>query len=141
MNASEKKPPIDQKLLAEVRAIARRSNAPGAERAAALAITTGGERYPGVAIHLGAAAGLSACAEQVAICAARAASSRPIETVVLWIPAAAGTHPCGRCLQIWLELARDARFILQRGEAEPQILALTQLLPDAFEDFRPPSGA
>lgn len=133
--------PIDRNLLAEARTLARRSNAPGAERAAALAITADGERFPGVAIHLGAAAGLSACAEQVAICAARAASSAPIVTVVLWIPAAAGTHPCGRCLQTWLELARDARFVLQRGEAEPQDLDLLELLPDAFEDFRSSPGA
>lgn len=126
--------PID-----EARSIAHRSQAPQTERTGAIAVTQDGSRFPGVAIHLKAAAGLSACAEEVAICTARGATDSSIEQIALWVPELAGDHPCGKCLQLWRELAPEAGFFLQRGDAEPQELDLHRLLPDAFVQFKRPS--
>jgi cytidine deaminase len=67
--------------------------------------------------------------------AARAASGAPIAELALWVPDMAGHHPCGLCLQTWLELAPDARFHLQRGSGEVRALDLRELLPDAFRSF------
>ncbi len=123
--------------IEEARVVAHRSRATPAESAGAIVVTRDGTRFPGVAVQLTAATGLSVCAEQVALSAARAASSEPIEEIALWIPAAAGQHPCGKCLQVWLELAPKARFRLQRGETAPSELSLRELLPDAFTTFEP----
>lgn len=125
----------ERALLEEARAIAQRSWAPPSERSGALVVTRDGARYPGVAIRLRSAAGLSACAEQVALSAARGASTSPIETIALWVPQLAGDHPCGKCLQIWLELAPTAHFLLQRGDQKPRLLHLDEQLPDAFTRF------
>lgn len=122
-------------LLTEARSIAHRSQAPAAERSGAIVKTEDGSRFPGVAIQLQPTAGLSVCAEQVALFAARGATRSPIEQIALWVPATAGDHPCGVCLQIWLELAPHARFLLQRGDSDPQELDLKKLLPDAFTHF------
>ncbi len=124
-------------LLAEARAVARRSLAPPREQAGAVALTAAGGRFPGVAVRLETAVGLSACAEQVALCAARAGGPAPIIAVALWLPAAAGEHPCGRCLQTWRELAPQAPMILQRGDDTPVRLGLDRLLPDPFTHFEP----
>jgi len=123
-------------LLDAARETARRSVAPPAERTGAVALTRGGERFPGATVRLPTAAGLSVCAEQVALWAAHAATEDPVELLVVWLPAAAGDHPCGQCLQIWLELARDARLLMQRGDEAPRILSLAALMPDAFLHFK-----
>ena len=131
--------PAERELLDEARDIAGRSQAPAREKAGAFVLTRDGRRFPGITIRLDTAAGLSVCAEQVALCAAKAGSAAAIEKVILWIPAAAGAHPCGQCLQIWIELAPGARFLLQRGDDEPQLLDLQQLMPDPFRQFERPS--
>ncbi|MBM3316369.1 MAG: hypothetical protein FJY75_00810 [Candidatus Eisenbacteria bacterium] len=123
----------------EARAAARRARAPAAERCGALAVTADGGRHPGTTIRLAGAAGLSACAEQIALSAARAAGASPIARLYLWVPAAAGAHPCGRCLQLWRELAPQARCLLQRGDAPPTELDLAALLPEPFTSY--PSAA
>ncbi|MCK4303477.1 MAG: cytidine deaminase [Candidatus Eisenbacteria sp.] len=139
--ADGKLEPYDRSPMDEARSLAHRSKAPPAECAGAIAVTRDGSRFPGVAIALSSAAGLSVCAERVAMSSARSATSSPIEEIALWIPKSAGDHPCGICLQIWLELAPKARFLLQRGEGEIQELDLKQLLPDAFTSYDPSSQA
>ncbi|MBD3236352.1 MAG: tRNA dihydrouridine synthase DusB [Candidatus Eisenbacteria bacterium] len=123
--------------LAAARAAARRAWAPPRERCGAVAISRAGERFCGATMQLAAPSGLSVCAEQVALCAARAAGAGEIACVCLWIGPAAGDHPCGTCRQIWLELAPRARWLLQRGDQPPQWLSLDRLLPDPFRDFSP----
>ncbi len=122
-------------LLAEARRAARRACSPPREATGALAVTAEGARIPGTAVRLEIAAGLSICAEHAALCAARAAGDSPVQLLVLWIPAGAGAHPCGQCLQVWRELAPQAPMLFQRGDEEPRILELESLLPDAFSHF------
>jgi cytidine deaminase len=129
--------PQEQSWLEDARALARRSLAPPRESAGALAVSTSGETFPGVAVQLTTTPGLSVCAEQVALCAARAAGADEISHLCLWIGPAAGDHPCGACRQVWLELAPRARWLLQRGDQPPQRLSLATLLPEPFEEFAP----
>ena len=126
----------NRELLAAAREAAGRALALPAERTGALAVTRGGARFPGAALRLPVAAGLSVCAEQVALWAARAAAAEPVVLLVLWIPAAAGDHPCGQCLQVWQELAPEAPLLLQRGDEQPRLLTLATLLPDGFWSFK-----
>lgn len=127
----------ERELLARARHLALHARGPARSHAGALARTRDGALFPGISVQLETAAGLSVCAEQVAMSAARAATSEPIVEIALWIPVAAGEHPCGRCRQVWQELAAGARFILQRGDGEPQVLDLAALLPDPFTHFDP----
>ena len=122
--------------IEQARAIARRANADPARRSGAVAVTEAGERFLGVSVILKNAPGLSVAAEQVALVSAKATSSSPVREIALWVPEAAGALPSGDSLQIWLELAPKATFLLQRGEHEPQTLDLEKLLPDAFKEFR-----
>lgn len=122
--------------LDEAREIARRSTAEPARRGGAVVVTIDGQRFRGVSVALGGSPGLSIAAEQVALCGARATTGSEIVEIHLWIPEAAGDLPAGDSLQIWLELAPGAKFLLQRGEREPRELSLAELLPDAFREFR-----
>lgn len=130
----------EQAFLHEARGLAQRSIGPAAQSAGALAITEDGERFPGVGIHLDNSGGLSVCAEQVAMSAARAGSRSPITFIALWVPPTALGHPCGPCRQIWLELAPSARLLLQRGGEAPVLLSAGTLMPDAFTSFEPQEG-
>jgi cytidine deaminase len=132
----------DRERLAQARAVASRSQAPAPARSGALAVTADGSLFPGIALQLPVAAGLSVCAEQVALCGARAGSDAPVVGLYLWLPRAAGEHPCGRCLQVWRELAPACPALLQRGDDEPQWCELKTLLPDAFTQYeaQPPSA-
>ena len=125
----------DRERLAHARAAASRSQAPAPARAGAIAVTADGGAFPGIALQLPTATGLSVCAEQVAICAARAGSAAPVVALYLWLPRAAGEHPCGRCLQVWRELAPECPALVQRGDDEPQWCDLGTLLPDAFTRY------
>ncbi len=125
-----------RRLLADARAVAHRSSALPTERAGAIAVTRDGSRFPGIAVSIRTSPGLSVCAEQVAISAARAATTSPVRQIALWVPAGAADHPCGRCLQVWQELAPEAEFHLQRGDEPPVRLDRQALLPDAFHEFR-----
>jgi cytidine deaminase len=102
-----------------------------------MAETADGGRYPGASHHPPDGAGVGACAERVAVWAARAATGAPIVCLALWIPAAAGHHPCGTCLQVLQELAPGARLVMQRGDGPARRLDLAELLPDAFVSYRP----
>jgi cytidine deaminase len=133
--------PIDAAEQAHLRAAqrhARRAPGPPRERTGAIAVTADGQSFAGIAVRLETATGLSVCAEQVALCAARAGTEAPVVALLLWVPGAAGRHPCGQCLQIWHELAPEAGLVLQRGDETPQRFELAELMPDAFVDFRPP---
>jgi cytidine deaminase len=127
--------PEDRAHLAQARAVASRSQAPALARAGALAVTADGGTFPGIALQLPVAIGLSVCAEQVALCSARAGSDSPVVALYLWLPRAAGEHPCGRCLQVWRELAPACPALLQRDDDEPQWCELDALLPDAFTQY------
>lgn len=129
--------PQERAWLDAARATARRSIATPRESAGAIAVSGNGETFPGVAVQLPGSAGLSVCAEEVALCAARAAGATDITHLCLWVGPAAADHPCGACRQIWLELAPRARFLLQRGDAPPRLLSEAKLLPDPFSDFSP----
>ncbi|MCK4412466.1 MAG: hypothetical protein KAY32_02860 [Candidatus Eisenbacteria sp.] len=130
----------DQEHLRMARDHARRAAGPPRERTGAVAITADGKLFPGIAVRLETATGLSVCAEQIALCAARAATDATVVTLVLWVPAAAGAHPCGQCLQVWHELAPEAPLLLQRGTGTPQRFTIGELMPDAFVSFQPPAA-
>lgn len=129
----------DRALLADARTLSRRSVGPTRERAGAIAVTRAGVAFPGVAVCLPASPALSVCAVPAALGAARAASPEPVTTIALWIPATASEQPCGLCLQVWQELAPEARFLFQREADEPQVIALAERLPDPFTRFEPSS--
>jgi len=125
----------DRAHLAAARATAGRAQAPPVGRCGAIAVTRDGRAHCGATMQLTGAPGLSACAEQIALSAARAAGDEPIERLYLWVPEIAPPHPCGRCLQVWRELAPEAPGLLQRGDGEPEPLDLDALLPDPFTRY------
>jgi cytidine deaminase len=127
--------PEDRDLLESARALSRRSIAPARDRAGAIALTRDGQRVPGVAVRVAGAPALSACAVPAALWAARAVSVDPVACIALWLPRTAVDQPCGLCLQIWRELAPASRFVVQREDDEPTVLALERLLPDPFTRF------
>jgi len=129
--------PAERALLAEAGLLARRSVGPPRERAGAIAVTRDGVSFPGVAVWIPGSPTLSVCAVPAALGAARAASSEPVTTIALWIPATASAQPCGLCLQVWRELAPAARFLFQRETGEPEVLSLDERLPDPFTHFEP----
>jgi cytidine deaminase len=131
-------PTSDGALLEEARRLASRSQSSPDQRAGAVVILSDGSRHAGATFHLRGAAGLSACAAEVAVCAARSACSAPITRIALWVRSASPDKPCGKCLQICRELAPDAGFVMQRGNSEAQVLDLDALLPDAFTHFGRP---
>ncbi len=124
-------------LLQEARQRARSSSAPLGQQCAALARTRDGRTHPGLAVHVPGNPQLSVCAEQAAICAARAATAEPIDCIALWIAPNSPTRPTGSSRQIWLELAPHAPLIVQRGDAPPVRLLAGDSMPDAFVDFEP----
>ncbi len=127
--------PAELALLRAARAASHRAEVGAADRCGAVAETADGGRYPGASYHPPDGVGVGACAERVAAWAARAATAAPIVCLALWVPAAAGQHPCGSCLQVLRELAPGARLVTQRGDGPPHRLVLDELLPDAFASY------
>jgi len=129
--------PEEEELLRAARAAARRAAAPPAGRCGAIAATADGGRFPGATLVAADGAGPCACAERIAVWSARAATSAPVVRLALWVPAPAGHHPCGSCLQILRELAPGAQVLMQRGDDPPRRLDLEFLMPAAFLGFQP----
>ncbi len=127
--------PAEQSLLQAARATSYRAEVVTPDRCGAMAETADGGRYPGASLHPPDGAGASACAERVAVWTARAATAAPIIRLALWVPAGAGQHPCGTCLQVLQELAPGARLLMQRGDEPPRRLDLAELLPDSFVSY------
>ncbi len=122
-------------LVTKARQIARRSNGRAKDRTGAVAFTDDGQQYVGASFVLPNGTELAVCAEQIALGAARAATSARIEVLAIWIPESAVNHPCGRCLQICLELAPEATILLQRGDESTREFSIQELMPAAFTDF------
>lgn len=129
--------PAELSLLQAARATSSRAEVVAPDRCGAMAETADGRRYPGASHHPPTCSGVGACAERVAVWTARAATEAPIVCVALWVPAGAGHHPCGACLQVLQELAPGARLVMQRGDSTPRRLDLAELLPDAFVSYLP----
>jgi len=126
-------------LLRSARAASCRSEAAPRERCGAVAETADGARYPGASRRPQDGTALDACAERVAVWAARAGTAAPVVRLALWAATGAGSHPCGSCLQVLRELAPGAALVMQRGDAPPRRLQPAGLLPDAFVSFEPVS--
>ncbi len=73
------------------------------------------------------------CAELVALGAAAAATSSPVELVVAVGDRERGVlAPCGRCRQVLLDLHPHARVIVPGGEG-PVVSDVADLLPGAYD--------
>lgn len=124
---------MDEQILIE-RAVSVRENAyaPYSNfRVGAALIAASGNVYWGCNVE-NASYGLTVCAERSAVFAAAAANERSI--VGIAVASSNGCLPCGACLQVLAEFARDLPIWLVNVEAGNTIrqTTLRELLPAAF---------
>jgi cytidine deaminase len=78
---------------------------------------------------------LTMCAERTAVGAAIAQGAGRIVAVAISAPKARPCSPCGACRQVLYEFNPGMEVILDRGNGEPLILPLTELLPHGFDSL------
>ena len=133
---------IDWDALVEAATMSRNNAyAPYSGFAVGAAVLTGSGRvFTGCNVE-NATFGLSVCAERVAIATAVANGEREIRGIAIVTDAASPVPPCGMCLQVLAEFARDVPVYL--ASAVPGTMAratsLSKLLPEAFTPSMLPS--
>lgn len=99
-------------------------------------------------IHAGAnvenaSYGLATCAERTAVVRAVADGIRSFRAIAITGPeGGAPCLPCGSCRQLLHEFAPGMSVVVEEGGGQPRIIALGDLLPEAFGpgDLGRPSG-
>jgi cytidine deaminase len=127
----------DEALIQAADAVRQHAHAPySGLRVGAAVEDTAGRVYVGANVE-NASFGLTLCAERAALAAAVAdgALARGIQRVA--VVTAEGYTPCGACRQVLLELAPGAMVIVARPDGTSRRFTPNQLLPEAFETFRP----
>lgn len=122
------------KLLVAAQAAAEQAYAPYSRfPVGAAVLTDDGTVITGCNVE-NASYGLTVCAERVASWTAAAAGHRTIRAVAVVAPRAKGATPCGACRQVLNEFApHDGDLIvILEGEAGPDVVPLSELLPRAF---------
>ena len=101
-------------------------------RVGAAVETEDGKIYIGCNIE-SASYGLTVCAERVAIWKALSEGERHFKRLAIVVDTETLTPPCGTCLQIIWEFARDATIVLANLKGESETMSVRDLLPRAFD--------
>jgi len=93
-------------------------------------------------VHVGtnvenASYGLTICAERAALFNAVSAGAQKRGIECIAVVTSRGYSPCGACRQVILELAPNATVLVATPERVLHRLTAQDLLPQAFESFRP----
>jgi cytidine deaminase len=94
--------------------------------------TEDGKVYTGCNIE-SASYGLTVCAERIAIWKALSEGERHFKRLAIVVDTEDLTPPCGTCLQIIWEFARDATIVLANLKGESETMSVRDLLPRAFD--------
>lgn len=98
--------------------------------------------HVGVSLSFAELPAASLCAEQVALACLRLHGIGEARRLVrIAIGSTASRPPCGRCLQLLIELGPNAAVAWGSVERMMGSGSVRQLLPDAFTDYRPAGGA
>lgn len=125
-------------LLESARALLSRSAAPYSRfRVAALIESADGATHPGVNVE-SASYGLSMCAERNALFGALARGVTRFRRLALVSETMRPVLPCGACRQVLLEHAPDLTLLVEGAGGSPEEIALAELLPRPFTEFRAP---
>ena len=132
----EPHPPIDDKLMAEMIALAKKASeraySPYSKfRVGAAVLADSGKIYTGCNVE-NASYGLTICAERNAIFHARCDGMKRTLAVVVYTPTDRPSAPCGACRQVINEFGEDARIICVCDGRAKIDLKLSDLLPNAF---------
>ncbi len=122
-------------LLRAAVAASRNSYAPYSGFRVAAAVRAGsGKVYTGVNVE-NASLGLTVCAERVAIFKAVSEGEREIREVLVYaVDSYDPVPPCGACLQVIAEFARDdVEIVMVSGTGRIERARLSQLLPKRFK--------
>jgi len=95
-----------------------------------------GNVYVGANVE-NASYGLTICAERAALYNAVAAGARERGIDCVAVVTSRGYAPCGACRQVILELAPNATVLVATPERVLHRLSAQELLPEAFESFKP----
>jgi len=128
---------VPDKLLAAARALLPNSAAPYSRfRVAAVLESEDGATHPGVNVE-SVSYGLSMCAERNALFGAIARGARGFRRLAVVSETERPVLPCGACRQVLLEHAPGLILLVERPDGSAEEIALAQLLPRAFTEFKP----
>lgn len=120
-----------RRLLNAAKRALRGAYAPYSQfRVGAAVLTSGGKIYTGANVE-NASYGLTICAERVAIFKAVNDGERKIVALLVWTPTKEYTPPCGACLQVLSQFAKNPVVILASRQGTRE-LKLDELLPLRF---------
>jgi len=119
-----------QRLIARAMEARRQAYAPYSDFAVGAALLgKSGRVYTGCNVE-NASYGLSICAERVAVFKAVSEGERDFEAIA--VVTEKGVTPCGACRQVLMEFGEDIQVVVADAAGEYRVLALRELLPDAF---------
>lgn len=125
----------DAELLESARAASKHAYAPYSDlHVGAVAVGADGALYPGANVE-NAAYPSTLCAEAVAIGHAIASGERGLLVVAVISPDLKSIYPCGQCRQRMAEFDVQ-RIVVEGSDGAPVSLALDDLLPGSFTDWR-----
>jgi len=123
-----------ERLLAAARDAATRAYAPYSRfPVGAAVLTADGTVITGCNVE-NASYGLTVCAERTAVATAVAAGHRTLLAVAVTAPRVSTVTPCGACRQVLNEFKprQGDLLVIMDGEAGPEIVPLSDLLPRPF---------
>ena len=127
-------PELQRKLLAAAHEAANASHSPYSHFPVGAALYLGDDEPLVLGCNVeNASYSLTLCAERTAI--VKAVSDRrkaPMRAIAIIAKKAQPCYPCGACLQVMREFAPEIQLIFEGADGEPQMYALTQMLPFSF---------
>jgi len=125
---------IEEEMIRKAKEASENAYAPFSKfNVGAAVLTTTGEILVGCNVE-NSSYGLSICAERNAIFHAvtRLGPNVRISKVAVYTPTDEKTLPCGACLQVMTEFAKDLQVIISSKSLEPETIHLEKLMPQPF---------
>lgn len=125
---------LEERLIEQARLARELAHAPysGFKVGAAVAVGSDEEIFTGCNVE-NASYGATVCAERVAVCSAVAGGEKELVALAVVTPGKEPSPPCGMCLQVLAEFARDLPVYLAAADSKKVVrTSLEALLPTAF---------
>ena len=123
---------LKDKLISAARAAMENAYAPYSNfKVGAAVLGKNGIIYSGCNVE-NASYGATVCAERNALCHGVACGEREF-TAVAVISSGDMPYPCGICLQMLCELARDASVVLVDSSGNTELTSIKELIPRGFK--------
>ncbi|MBR3750972.1 MAG: cytidine deaminase [Clostridia bacterium] len=121
---------LKDKLLAAARAAMENAYAPYSGYRVGAAVLGKNGIYSGCNVE-NSSYGATICAERNALCHGVACGEREFSAVAV-VSSGDTPYPCGICLQVMCELARDAEVVLESGDGRVELTRVEELIPKGF---------